>query len=441
MAKSNWRTRNGFAVIALLLILGTFEFLSITKIAAELNTKILVAGVVVFCFFVYWSVKSGRLSLPSGRISLLLSMKIDEDSEKYYRSIKQALESRLVDLDLKKKIRLAELGTDVISDNDDANRFAIQQGVDLVVWGDVLSAKKEGIPYSKFKLRYTFRHKRLPLKLFGVFLADVGLSLIRRKDDILDKDSYGDIIALVEDVLEPSLFIIGLALLVGNEYARAYEILTKLRDMLLTATREHTDTVRTVLLGRVNALLIEILLGQGDGAFDFGRFQSAKKFYEDVLAVNPENLAVCTRLALICYKLGDIGSSKRYTSRAEEISKGNLFTLANEAFYALIELKWDTALSKYKKFETVPSVPFNVLESIAFLDEEYIKTKNKGLLFAIGFFNILFVDRKEGRKTLESFIKRVKTQPEFSRMISYARHIVSKDIERKSRKVRYKHPR
>lgn len=438
IARNNWRTKNGFVVITLLLIIASFELLNITKITSEFEKKILITGILVFCFYIYWTLKSGRFSLPSGKIKILLSIKTDEESQKYYVAIKQTMESKLVDLSLTSKIKIGELGTDVIKNKKDANRFVIQHIVDLLVWGDVLSGKKEGILYSKFKLRYTFKHNRVPLKLFALLMSDISLSLIKRKDDILDEDSYNDIIILAQDVLEPSLFIITLALIVGNQYSKAYEIMTNLRELLIRRKDEQCADIRAVLLGRVNALLIEILICQGDEAVDFNRYKMAVIFYEKVLDMDPNNLPVCTHLAKLYYLLGDIDNSKKYTAHAEVIQKGNLFTLANEAFYALIELKYDTALSKYKKLEIVPSVPFNVLETIAFLDDEYIKTKNKGLLFAIGFFNILFVDRKEGRKNLQSFIKRVKKKQEFNNMIHYARHIISKDIEAKSQKSAYK---
>jgi len=379
-------------------------------------------------------VNSGRLPLDRRRLLIGLAIRVDEAADHYYETIKQKLRVELNRLHLTRKISLKEFGADIVKDEVAANQLVISKGIHLLMWGAVISGQRDGRDYSKFELFCTFWHQSLKPEAYAQFVSNVALALHNRKYDIFANRSYADIGKFTQDILEPSLFIIALALFVGRNFKRSRGIFLDLRNLLLSRNDVADNAALQALLSNVDHFLISNCFILAYNAIDRGENKVAINLLESVKCIKPNDIECLSNLARLYYRVGDAGKARELTEEMRKLQPNSHVVLANEAFFLLKDQRYEAALNKYKALDKLERLQFNPLEVVQFLDEEQKTSPDRWLLFAIGFFALKY-DTALGLNTLRTFMKRTRRRKEFDSMRRYARHLVNRQLGARPRRL------
>ena len=158
---------------------------------------------------------------------------------------------------------------------------------------------------------------------------------------------------------------------------------------------------------------------------------------QKALNLDENNYDCHARMALYEYRNGNILTSRKHVKRCRRINPRHPCTLFDQAFFCILDKKYDSAANSYKKLEQGNVDGLMAFEVALFLEEEYKKnSKEIGFLFAAGFVNSQFVGHKEiGLKQLKQFCKLAKDKTEYKDFYNKTTEIIE-DYKRKAKEIR-----
>jgi tetratricopeptide (TPR) repeat protein len=416
-----WKTRKGYCIISLVSLVLVFY----SKIV------FFVWGLVSYgCFILLWTILwyflSGRYIFPSqNKKTVVLCFNVDAEVQKNQKRIFQALQQRLDDLNLTKKIRLREIAPDIIKNKSQAYKYREKTFVDLVVWGQSIFGTIDSRKTAQYKVYHTCKITDALQPKVQQFIADVGLILLKRKWEISETNELYDIRILAENIFETCLFIIGIYFYSENYFADAAKVFETILPSLDAKGNQTQLEECKLQAGRVRLFLVEIYIIQARIAHDNKKYPEAISIFEKILPIVPNKITVWIMLATSYYFNGDLPSAQQYTDYIREIDKEHPAVCFNNAFFAILQKNyeqtkyWYDILVRMKEIRDVD--PFYV---ITFLDEEYKKNPSEhayqyGLAIVNGSMDVSI-----RRRELNRFIRLVKNRPEYDVLTKRAKELL-----------------
>jgi tetratricopeptide (TPR) repeat protein len=348
-----------------------------------------------------------------GKIKIAFSLEA-ANGDPIVSELKKEFCRQLDSLDLMGEVRVMDLPVDKKFDSSiDAEIYAKKKDINLLVWGHIKKGQLEGQEVVQPRLRFTYIYPKPYKKNIEELLwGDVKLAVVDRKWEIAVRNSIVDIDAVAKNLMEISLFIIGLCLLLRRDTKRCVGVFEGLHTRLPQGPFVR-DRKRTAFLERFDQILIQALDLRGMYLYQSGKTQELKRCLERMIQINNAIPGAHINLAKLCYLEGNMDGARYHTNQADALEPNNPLCIINRAFFAILDRKYQKAVGYYNGLTKIKdwSLACNTLEVVLFLEDEWKKHKdNLGLLFGAGLMNYHFVDKRRGKSQLNKFIKKIDKQ-------------------------------
>ena len=419
---SQWRTKRGLAAISILIILLALYFQIFF---------VLWGGLAILCAILLWSVfwyfLSGRYVFPSPyKKTVVLCFNVDAEVERNQKRIVKAIEIKLNDLNLDKKIRLRVIAPDIIDNKPQAHAYRNKTGVDLVVWGRSIYGTVDSHKVAQYEVFHTFSITEPLRKKLDLFLADVGIILLKRKWEISDANELSDIRVLADNLFETCLFIIGLYFYSEEYFIDAAKVFEGILPSMDNKGNQSQLVECKIQAGRVRLFLAEIYLIQAIIAHDNEKYPLAISLLEKIYPIVPNKIPVLIMLARKHYLNGNLPGAQSYTYYIRHIERKHPAVCINNAFFGIIQKNyertrfWYDMLLRQKAIRDVD--PFSV---ITFLDEEYKRSPSEhAYLYALAIVNG-YIDPSIRKGELLRFLRLTKNRVEYEVLRRHSKELLN----------------
>ena len=368
----------------------------------------------------FWSWAYIVYPLFISKIKIAFSLKVPGE-DPLLDELKKEFCYQLDSLNLMREVKVMDLPLDKRFETSvEAEKYSKKKDINLLVWGHMKKGQLQGQEVTECKLKFTYIYPKLSKRNVEELLrSDVKLAVVDSNWRIAVSNSIVDIDAVGKNMMEISLFIVGLCLLLRRDTERCVYVFEKLNDCLQLSP-PFSDRRRAAFLKRFDQIFIEALDLRAMYLFQGDKMQECKKCFERMLQIDYDIPGAHINLAKLCYLEGNMDRARYHTNQAERLEPNNPLCTINKAFFAILEGKFPKADQLYNKLTKSMnwSMQCNTLEVALFLEDEWKNHKdNLGLLFAAGFMNYHFADKRRGKLQLKNFIKRFnkqKVQREYS---------------------------
>jgi hypothetical protein len=401
--RSNYKTRKGFFA-SFLLILLTLNLPVSALIQLTIEHRIYAGVAIVFLHTIVWSLKSGFLILPSKKTIVAIAVEAEGKAYYHLKSIITQVRNQLRDLGLSPNFLILHLAHDRFKmEISNAHKYRESRGITLLIWGSGGNLKDKGKEVTPFKLYFTFPTGIIRRDQMKLLSLDAGLFLQDKKWLVYDEDTYTYTVTVTNDLLEVSLFILGISNLLTNRLEDGIILLERVK-LLLNSRTQLTDILEAKK-GRVNAILLSTLWVLFRNICLGKQTEKEFKIIKKVLELDPKSLAANLEMARIQFLRGHTDDSKQYNKRAYAVDRRNPLLLFNFAFFAILEKKYDSAIRFYNRIVLRKDIETNFPAIIEFLGECYDRDNTeKAYLFAMGAINLFYLDGVKGRIELGRFL-------------------------------------
>lgn len=402
---------------------------------------------------VIWLFHSKRIILGNKNYIVVLSLKAtDPRSNTYIQTAISMLKTELDRLGLSGKFKILMAGPDIVNTIEGAHKYREHFDIDLLIWGEVFSGKKDEKELCDFK-RLFFTYKIPPQvilsDLTNLFKSDINIALVNRDWNVYEFNSLPDLEKISTNLGEVIMFVLGVIYCQSKDYAEdSIAILENLFKVLSDRTQNEKVTVspenNTLTMssgvfrkGRVLSILLNAYKNLGLHLNERRNYSKARFYLEKHLSYEKGNIPVLGGLALCFFFLGDYEAAKKHTEEIGKIDKHNQIYLINRAFFGIWEKNYPSALHFYKEFiKRERKITKDVVVSvISFLDQRKGNdSKEIAYDFAIGLLDYHFIQKTTGEKELRKFLKLSQGKQEYKEMIDFLQNDLLKGRKEKKRR-------
>lgn len=410
-----------------------FVFAIIAYIVNLLPIDDNIAKICVYIFFVClycisWYYFSGRLFFSS-KIQILFAIDSSKESKEYCDKVIKSINFQIDQLNLNRTICIRQMPSDLsFGERAKAERYIKTRMIDLLVWGHTLDGRLQEAKVSEFNLRFSYLYAHVPQQISQIFLKEIDKGSRRQYWKILEDRSFNDLKVVSTNIVEVSLFIIGLCLFIRGELLQSIEILEKVRFLLKNKNEVEFPDIKNVKK-QIDLYLADSyrLVGQ---QIKNDRPQDARQLFQKLLEIIPDDSGAHLEMAKLVYVIDkDVQASRIHTDKVTSPDLKQL-TNYNYAFYAIREKDSATMLKYYQKIRSAPSQ--NIIEILDFLRVESAKDSDNILyLFALGYLNIYHGDISVGVGDLKEFIEKAKVIPEYEILVQNAEPLLKRREKQK----------
>lgn len=412
--------------------------------------------ITILCFValgIVWLLYSGRLMLTSNVCTIIFCLKAnDSKSAKYIENSLTLLKHEMDKIGLLDKIKLKNIGTDIISTQKQAHKFREKYDVDMIIWGDVYSGtidQKEVCDFKNILYTYKIPKNIIIHNVVNYFKNDINIALVNRDWNIYEINSISDTEKVTCNLTEIIMFVMGLIYCQNNEFVEdSVIILERLFDLL--ATKSNGDKIiidndkneismspTSLRTGRVLGILTKVYHNIGIEFTLENNYQKGYYYLEKYLKYNKYDIPALSSIALCAFRNNEFNAAKNYTETIGKIDKNNQIYILNQGFFGIYEKNYASALYFYKESaKRGKKIESSVITSvIAFLDERYKEDPREiAYEFAIGILNKYHCQRNEGMRELRRFTRKAKNKSEYADMVKYTNGILEKQNEKTSKR-------
>lgn len=423
-----WPTKLGYLLTAISTIFTILTTTSLfTQVANESIPTTLTISIILLMLFthdIYWRFKTGRIIFFwFNKILIAIHPNVLKESG----TLEKVLISLVKEGDIGHWFKIFVLPEDcIIDDNKKAETYVVNKKINLLIWGETISGSAVGKEMTDYRIRfsYPFNYPSAQPSVKALLIGDFNELVRGRYWRVTQENSLPDILTLGENITEVGLYIIAVCLLSRGNVAAGLNILErlffKIKDEPLKRKLSIYPKVKNYLISLYN--LLSIVAWREENNKDKSRMLANK-----ALSLDENNYDCNARMALYEYLNGNILGSRRYVKKCKKINPRHPCTLFDQAFFYILDKKYDLATKRYKKLETCNVDGLMAFEVAIFLEEEYKKNKMEiGFLFATGYVNFKFVEHKEiGLRQLRQFCKLSIDQTEYKDFYNKAYAIIN----------------
>ncbi len=424
---TEWGTRFGLIVYSFgIFILSSGILYGLRALDIVLSaglTAIILASVQVI-HLIFWAVKRSWFFDPEA-LSIAFAISTEENSREYYREIKKQFKQQVFSKNLGRFVKVRELPSDMkFKTPEEAEAFIVKKGIRVLVWGDTMEAKLHNAPFTQFNIKLSYQHGIVdPIKRTK-FLADIGTAIQRKSWGVWKPHSYFGLVVVAGNVLEISLFTLGMCLASIPSFSyltKSVDILEDLNNILQNRKQDVNfpnldfvkQKVRSVLRDAYNLLMGFYWETKKD-------IEKAIEYGDRATKLDENNFIAHQNMAVFKWLNNEQDQARYHTKRAWRIRPGHPLPRFNMAFFNFYDRKFEQGLRQYKKIKNETMT--NIVDVVDFLEKEYEKsTGNFGLLFACGWLNTKFVDQLRGFTQLREFLSKSDGKSEYAILVDEAK--------------------
>lgn len=442
----NRKTKIGLGLLFVVLVLVWLQYI-LPKYSTDFAAFRLYSFLLVVLFvlsFIIWLFHSGRVIGWGHPFTVVFCLKASDPMATInLQNSMKFLNQELDKLGLLSKIRIKEIGSDIISNQKQAVAYREKFDVGLILWGEIFTGGKNGEKNVTDFKRVLFtckvpgnlKHKNV----FNLFINDVGIVISNRDWNVYEINSLPDTEKISENLSEIILFTLGLVYAQYRDYAEdSGEILESLFNLLEIKTKDekvilnspHNPTqikLTTNLLrkGRLHYLLLGLYKYLGVYFVDNHNYEKGLGYLNRCISYRHRDVDILSSAAFASFHLNQIENAHKYTEQINEIAKNNQIYILNKAFFGILNKNYSSALHFYKEIVRRGREVDNavIVKVIAFLDER--KSENPKELaydFGIGILNKYYCQEKIGNKELRRFMKTAKNKDQYREMVAYLKN-------------------
>lgn len=428
---TEWGTRFGLIVYSFgIFILSSGILYGLRALDIVLSAKltvIILAGIQIV-HLILWAIKRSWFFDPEA-LSMAFAISTEENSREYYREIKKQFKQQIFSKNLGRFVRVRELPSDMKFETSEvAEAFIIKKGIRVLIWGDTTEAKLNNAPFTQFNIKLSYQHGIVDSVRRTKFLADIGTAIQRKSWGVWKPHSYFGLVVVAGNVLEISLFTLGMCLASIPNFSyltKSVDVLEDLNNILQNRKQDANfpnldfvkQKVRSVLRDAYNLLM--------------GFYWETKKnigkaieYGEKAIKLDENNFIAHQNMAVFRWLNNEQEKARYHTKRAWRIRPGHPLPRFNMAFFNFYDRKFEQGLRRYKKIKDETAT--NVVDVVEFLEREYEKVPdNLGLLFASGWLNVKFVDQLRGIDKLKEFLSKSKGNGEYALLTEEAQKVLN----------------
>ncbi len=452
LGSQRWKTKFGYfvttALLATVLVGGAISIHKLLKMDDKTFLIVLCVLLVVsqLSHFLAWYFYSGRMPIANSKFTVVFclegnDLKSDGRSDRYIQNAIAKAKGELDKLGILEKIKLNQIGKDIIRTKKEALNYRIKHNTDLIIWGNVLSGSKDEQDVCDFnKISFTYRgpSPEANANLAKLFKNDVNIALVKRDWHIYEINSSTDIGKISGHFSEIIMFILGVIYCLHHDYI---EDSAKILECLFETLKRQTSgekikiddkkstiemSASTLRKGHLLPILCAVYKELGFICERKGNHKKALFYLKKFVAYKTNDTAVLCSLALCSYLLGNLTEAKKYTDKIGKVDKYQPVYFFNKAFFCILDGKYRSMLSLYKKVIKGKGAIDSciVTQVIGFLDQRKAENpKELAYDFAIGFLNYHLCDKKMGTGELKKFTKTAKKEIKYNEMVNYAKQL------------------
>lgn len=301
--------------------------------------------------------------------------------------------------------------------NIKAENFTDKKGLSVLIWGRIRPGTRNNIETHTFEISVTnhieseVTRDKTPLRLS----LEIGVGIKRTGWTVRAHNTDDELETVKNNIVEIALFALGKCLshLPTEKYQDdALKILSLVEQRIRAAgiiypeRRETLDQVkieiRHLYERRANALLFR------------QNYKSAAVYYNKILQSGLETESILLNLAFSLWSSGEFKESTTVCKRLIKKSPGSPAARFNKAFFAIQAGRYKAAIKQYEILEKRGIGNIEPLYTIEFFHREYEREPARhGLLFASGYINCIWRDKKNGLKELNAFLSRTEQKQEY----------------------------
>jgi hypothetical protein len=428
--KFSWNTKRGliaYSVLILFLSKGIIDWLKIPVFPVFPLFAILILVVPTAVHVFLWLIVR-NIYYDFNILTVAFGISAGESSGDYYREIKKRFKRHICEYRIKSKVKVVELPDDVsFSDAASAEKYIIQKGMRLLIWGHTTEGTSNNVSQSQFNVRFSYQFNLRKNQKRTDFTEQVGLSLPGRAWGISAGNSLSELLVVSGNIIETSLYILGMcfATVPSKDYGMiAVEIFEDLRNILRKRRPDQDFPNLSAIEDKVKLNLEKLYNSLADYySFINENPDEAIKYYEKLIAINQNNFSAHQGMALFKWLKGDREAAEYHTKRLLRIDPNASPGRLNKAFFLLYDRRYDEAWDQYKKIPALETL--NVIEIICFIEREFEKMPdNLGLFFIAGWLNFNYGDHDRGKQQIQDFLNRAAGSENLTVFISEAIRII-----------------
>jgi len=401
------------------------------------NAPLIVAAVAIMPAIINLIFKAGNFIFKKlkrfwyrhfpGELNIAISIKSSGGlSRVYCCEVKKRMLEITSKIGLDSSIRLKDLSDSVdFSNEKEVKKFGINQGIDLIVWGEVSQdgLRVDGNLANDFLLHFVFIHPENNKKQVGkTMLANIESSLAQKNYwTIIEGNSLNDVNIVSQNLATVSLFILGLTMKVQGRIYKAIEIFECLYKQLTGTSNRFKKFLTDHLIHCYRITAMDAYLSKN--------YKKALEISKKILAIDQNDLPSIANVAVSLFKLNDVVGAKIMVKKMNDNYPNYPLAKIDAAFFYILEKNFTKADQLYKKLSKidVKDLSYNPVEVVEFLEENFKKSKEPALRYAIAMTEYYHLrDFKLAKEDFQEFIKLSRNRLPYKKMVMNTYRILEK---------------
>jgi hypothetical protein len=404
-----WLTKKGLVVYTSAAFCLAFILLnSFKSIGITFHTSEVIAIILIFLslHIIIW-ILYRNYPYNIEDLNIAFAIKIEENSQNYYREIKKRFRSVIDDQKLSDEVRIIELPSDLnFIGQSSAQNFIEKRGIRIMLWGNASEGFYKGSPLTQFNIKVSYQYFATTRRQKEATESTINDAVQRGIWKVWKPNSHFELLIVTGNILEISLFTLGACLAsVPNtrHLEKAVLILEKLEKLIHDRKQDLNFPNLELIKNKLKNLTIEVYSSLGLISWLIDKnLESARDYTLKTLEIDGDHFFAHQNLAMYEWKLGNQSSARAHTEKAARLRPGHALPRFNKAFLHIYDGEYKEGLLIYKKIKNAGGAL--ILPLIDFIESEYDKKRsNLGLLFVIGWLNVQFADNIRGINILKIF--------------------------------------
>tara|TARA_B100000315_G_scaffold32482_1_gene27386 strand:+ start:1019 stop:2293 length:1275 start_codon:yes stop_codon:yes gene_type:complete len=399
-----------------------------------------------FIAYIYWIFLSGRFIISTKKNVIGIALR--STNPKTQTIIDNALlriKDRLRSLRLLDKFKIIEIGTDIFSTFEEAEKYILEKRrMHLIIHGTVYGGNYES--NYRYDLKNSFFTYSAPFRkdspYFKAIQNDINLILSNRDWNIEESNTIIDIEKVSDNLVEILLAIVAIVLCgTYKNLSVSISLLETLLPILESKVKpedrkveisKEKSTVKMPLdllrSGRLRVILNDCYVAISRIFIEEKKYREAINTLEKAIRTGADKYNCYAGLALALYYESGIEKAKEYTIKMNNEKKDTILYFLNMAFFSIKNRSYDEAIKYYdsirkRKNEVIKTTLIE--EVIQFLKNRHKEEPSEiAYLYGIGVLTYNFISQDEGRSFLTDFLNKAEQTKNYDPIINITKIIL-----------------